>query len=146
MGSIRLRPRRCRPPRPFTPLGGALRKLIGSSPGSVVDCQPVRSGHDQLTGRMANLFAPCQPPRTGPGGDVVDKAEQIVAGLGGAQNIEEVEGCITRLRTEVRDASLVDQAALKAAGAHGVLVSGTVVQVVVGPEADSLADDVNDLL
>ncbi|GHE09837.1 PTS sugar transporter [Klenkia taihuensis] len=76
----------------------------------------------------------------------MDKAEQIVAGLGGAQNIEEVEGCITRLRTEVRDASLVDQAALKAAGAHGVLVSGTVVQVVVGPEADSLADDVNDLL
>jgi PTS system N-acetylglucosamine-specific IIB component len=76
----------------------------------------------------------------------VNKAEQIVAGLGGAQNIEDVEGCITRLRTEVRDASLVDQAALKAAGAHGVLVSASVVQVVVGPEADSLADDVNDLL
>ncbi|SDG88874.1 PTS system, N-acetylglucosamine-specific IIB component [Klenkia brasiliensis] len=76
----------------------------------------------------------------------MDKAQQIVAGLGGAQNIEDVEGCITRLRTEVRDASLVDQAVLKAAGAHGVLVSGTVVQVVVGPEADSLADDVNDLL
>ncbi|MCO7221443.1 glucose PTS transporter subunit EIIB [Klenkia sp. PcliD-1-E] len=74
------------------------------------------------------------------------KAEQIVAGLGGAQNIEDVEGCITRLRTEVRDASLVDQAALKAAGAHGVVVSGSVVQVVVGPEADALADDVNDLL
>lgn len=74
------------------------------------------------------------------------KAEQIVAGLGGAGNITDVEGCITRLRTEVRDASLVDQAVLKAAGAHGVLVAGTVVQVVVGPEADSLADDVNDLL
>ena len=29
------------------------------------------------------------------------KAEQIVAGLGGAANIDEVEGCITRLRTEV---------------------------------------------
>ncbi|SDP22389.1 PTS system, N-acetylglucosamine-specific IIB component [Klenkia soli] len=76
----------------------------------------------------------------------MSKAEQIVAGLGGAQNIEEVEGCITRLRTEVRDPSLVDQVALKAAGAHGVLVAGSVVQVVVGPEADSLADDVNDLL
>ncbi len=75
-----------------------------------------------------------------------DKAEQIVAGLGGAGNIEDVEGCITRLRTEVRDPGLVDQAALKKAGAHGVVVAGKVVQVVVGPEADSLADDVNDLL
>jgi phosphotransferase system IIA component len=29
------------------------------------------------------------------------KAADIVAGLGGADNISEVEGCITRLRTEV---------------------------------------------
>lgn len=42
------------------------------------------------------------------------KAEKIVAGLGGLDNIEEVEGCITRLRTEVKDASLVDEKALKA--------------------------------
>jgi N-acetylglucosamine PTS system EIIB component len=76
----------------------------------------------------------------------VGKAEDIVAGLGGAANIEDVEGCITRLRTEVKDAALVDEAALKKAGAHGVLVAGRVVQVVVGPEADMLADDVNDLL
>ncbi|RJK96359.1 glucose PTS transporter subunit EIIB [Vallicoccus soli] len=74
------------------------------------------------------------------------KAEQIVAGLGGADNIAEVEGCITRLRTEVNDPSKVDQAALKAAGAHGVMAQGTMVQVVVGPEADSLAEDIQDLL
>jgi PTS system N-acetylglucosamine-specific IIB component len=76
----------------------------------------------------------------------MSKASDIVAGLGGADNIVEVEGCITRLRTEVKDPGKVDQAALKAVGAHGVLVSGTAVQVVVGPEADSLADDVQDLL
>lgn len=73
-------------------------------------------------------------------------AEEIVSGLGGAGNIVEVEGCITRLWTEVRDPSLVDERALRASGAHGVLMAGTVVQVVVGPEADSLADDVQDLL
>jgi N-acetylglucosamine PTS system EIIB component len=76
----------------------------------------------------------------------MSKASDIVAGLGGADNIVEVEGCITRLRTEVKDPGKVDQAALKRTGAHGVLVSGTAVQVVVGPEADSLADDVQDLL
>jgi PTS system N-acetylglucosamine-specific IIB component len=73
-------------------------------------------------------------------------ADAIVKGLGGAGNIVEVEGCITRLRTEVRDPSLVDEAALRADGAHGVIIIGTVVQVVVGPEADMLADDVQDLL
>ena len=76
----------------------------------------------------------------------MSKASDIVAGLGGAENIVEVEGCITRLRTEVSDPSKVDQAALKRVGAHGVLVAGKIVQVVVGPEADSLADDVSDLL
>lgn len=74
------------------------------------------------------------------------KAEKILAGLGGAGNVVEIEACITRLRTEVEDASLVDEAALKAAGAHGVISAGTVVQVVVGPEADTLADDIEDLM
>ena len=74
------------------------------------------------------------------------KAEKIVAGLGGIDNIEEVEGCITRLRTEVSDPTKVDEAALKRLGAHGVIMAGTIVQIVVGPEADSLADDVQDLL
>lgn len=74
------------------------------------------------------------------------KAEQILAGLGGAENIVDLEACITRLRTEVKDPAKVDQAALKAAGAHGVVASGQVVQVIVGPEADNLADDIEDLM
>jgi PTS system N-acetylglucosamine-specific IIB component len=78
--------------------------------------------------------------------DMATKAEQIVAALGGAGNIEDLEPCATRLRTEVTDESLVDEAALKAAGAHGVMRSGRVVQVVVGPEADTLASDIEDLM
>jgi PTS system N-acetylglucosamine-specific IIB component len=76
---------------------------------------------------------------------MASKAEQIVAALGGSDNIVEIEPCITRLRTEVHDASLVDEAALKAAGAHGVLKAGNVIQVVVGPEADTIASDIEDL-
>jgi PTS system N-acetylglucosamine-specific IIB component len=72
-------------------------------------------------------------------------AEQIVAGLGGRANIVEIEPCITRLRTEVEDPSLVDQDALKAAGAYGVVMSGNVVQVVVGPVADTLASDIEEM-
>jgi len=76
----------------------------------------------------------------------MSKASDIVAGLGGAENIVEVEGCITRLRTEVSDPGKVDEAALKRLGAHGALAAGRVVQILVGPEADSLADDGQDLL
>jgi N-acetylglucosamine PTS system EIIB component len=77
---------------------------------------------------------------------MTSKAERIVAGLGGANNIVEIEPCITRLRTEVSDSKLVNEDALKAAGAHGVLKAGNIVQVIVGPEADTLASDIEDLL
>ena len=73
-------------------------------------------------------------------------AVAIIKGLGGAENIVEIEACITRLRTEVKDGAKVNESALKAAGAHGVLKAGTVVQVIVGPEADTLAEDIEDIL
>ena len=74
------------------------------------------------------------------------KAEDILAALGGADNIVEIEPCATRLRTEVKDPGPVDEAALKAAGAYGVLKAGTNVQVVVGTEADNIASDIEDLM
>lgn len=73
-------------------------------------------------------------------------AEQIIAGLGGTDNVVELEPCITRLRAEVADASLINERLLRAAGAHGVMRSGNIVQVIVGPEADTLASDIEDLM
>jgi PTS system N-acetylglucosamine-specific IIB component len=75
----------------------------------------------------------------------MSKAEDILAALGGSDNIVDIEPCITRLRTEVNDASKVDDAALKKAGAHGVMRAGSVIQVIVGPEADNLAEEIEDL-
>jgi N-acetylglucosamine PTS system EIIB component len=75
-----------------------------------------------------------------------DKAQKIIDALGGAGNIVEIEPCITRLRCELEDGSVVDEKALKALGAHGVMRSGNIVQVVVGPEADTIASDIEDLL
>lgn len=72
-------------------------------------------------------------------------AEQIVNGLGGRENITDLEPCITRLRVEVVDQEKVDEDALRAAGAFGVVRSGRVVQVVVGPTADDLAADISRL-
>ncbi|WP_434379691.1 glucose PTS transporter subunit EIIB [Melittangium boletus] len=86
------------------------------------------------------------PSRTGEGARMASKAEKIVAGLGGIENIEEVEGCITRLRVEVVDPSRVDDVALKAAGAHGVVKMGTAIQVVIGTDADPIAADIEDMM
>ncbi|QKW06748.1 PTS transporter subunit EIIB [Streptomyces sp. NA04227] len=74
------------------------------------------------------------------------KAEKIVAGLGGLDNIVEVEGCVTRVRAEVEHRENVDDAALKAAGAHGVVVMGDAVQIVVGSDADRVAADIEDMM
>ncbi|MFE7135445.1 glucose PTS transporter subunit EIIB [Streptomyces sp. NPDC057638] len=77
---------------------------------------------------------------------MASKAEKIVAGLGGIENIVEIEGCITRLRTEVEDSDKVNEAALKAAGAHGVVRMGTAVQVVIGTDADPIAAEIEDMM
>lgn len=76
----------------------------------------------------------------------MSQAEQIIAGLGGSSNIVEIEACITRLRTALADSALVDERALQDAGAHGILRAGSVVQVVVGPDADTIASAIEDLL
>jgi PTS system N-acetylglucosamine-specific IIB component len=75
-----------------------------------------------------------------------NRAEAIMAGLGGPANIIELEACITRLRTRVQDGALVDEAALKSAGAVGVMRQGRTVQVVVGLDADLVATRIHDLL
>ena len=75
----------------------------------------------------------------------MSQAQDILAGLGGNENIDSIEPCITRLRVEVIDPTLIDEKALKQAGAFGVVQVGQTVQVVVGPIADNLADEINEL-
>jgi N-acetylglucosamine PTS system EIIB component len=75
----------------------------------------------------------------------MSKAGDILHALGGATNVADLEPCITRLRVQLSDPALVDEAALEAAGAFGVVRSGRIVQVVVGPEADSLAAEIDAL-
>ena len=75
-----------------------------------------------------------------------DQAAAILAALGGVDNIDEIEPCTTRLRSLVRDTGRVDAAGLRAAGAFGVMISGRVVQVVVGPHVDLIATDLEELM
>lgn len=73
------------------------------------------------------------------------QARKILKALGGADNIIDLEPCITRLRVEVKDGGDVDEEALRSAGAHAVMRAGNVIQVVVGPEADDIADEIEEM-
>ncbi|GAB6137828.1 glucose-specific PTS transporter subunit IIBC [Halanaerobaculum tunisiense] len=75
------------------------------------------------------------------------KPAQILAALGGAENIEDIDACITRLRLEVVDDTKIDEARLKDLGASGVMKpGGGSVQVIFGPKSDALKDKIKKLL
>ncbi|MGJ1429479.1 glucose PTS transporter subunit EIIB [Clavibacter sepedonicus] len=67
-------------------------------------------------------------------------AERLIQAFGGRDNLVLVDACITRLRVEVADRTLVDHARLKELGAAGVIEVGDNVQAVFGPRAESLKD------
>jgi PTS system N-acetylglucosamine-specific IIC component len=67
--------------------------------------------------------------------------DDFVSALGGPGNLRSVDACTTRLRLEVVDQQMVDEAALRRLGAHGLVrPSATALQVVLGPVADQVAE------
>lgn len=75
-----------------------------------------------------------------------EKAEAIIAGLGGRGNILTIDNCFSRLRVEVRDISAINEAALKETGAAGIVKKGTNVQVVYGLGINKIRTIVDDAL
>ena len=73
-------------------------------------------------------------------------SEQIVAGLGGCNNISDVDCCATRLRITVFDAGKVQEATLKATGASGVIQKGNGIQVIYGPQVTVIKSNLEDYL
>lgn len=73
-------------------------------------------------------------------------AGRVLEALGGRDNVESVEGCITRLRLFVKDPNVVDDARLKDLGATGVIKRGKIVQVVMGTQSDRIAERIKRLM
>lgn len=73
--------------------------------------------------------------------------ELILRALGGKENIESLDNCITRLRLVVKDMGLIDQQALKAAGALSVvMLDAHSVQVIIGPQVQSVKTGIEALI
>jgi len=71
----------------------------------------------------------------------------IIALLGGEENIEDVDACMTRLRVTVKDMSLVsEESEWKKNGAMGLILKDRGVQAIYGPKADVLKSDIQDVI
>lgn len=83
------------------------------------------------------------------GGKVLEfkKPREILKAIGDCENIKSIDACITRLRLELYDSSLVDKEKLKTLGALGVIDSGeNSVQIVFGIEAEVLKAEIKAII
>ena len=79
--------------------------------------------------------------------NVVDETSAlIVLGLGGLQNISDVDCCATRLRCTVHDPKLVNQEFLKQSGSAGIINKGQGVQVIYGPRVSVIKSNLEDFM
>nr|WP_294571258.1 PTS transporter subunit EIIC [uncultured Romboutsia sp.] len=78
--------------------------------------------------------------------EIVQKAPEVLAALGGEENAISIDACITRLRVEVKDKSKVDKEKLKALGAVGVVEVGNGIQAIFGAKADAYRHEINRIL
>lgn len=65
----------------------------------------------------------------------------ILEGVGGVENLVDIDACATRLRLTVRNSELIDEKKLKSTGAHGVINKGVGVQVIYGPQVSTIKSD-----
>lgn len=67
----------------------------------------------------------------------------IVKGLGGKDNISDIDCCATRLRVTVKDSSKVLEKDLKSTGAAGIMKKGNGVQVIYGPRVNIIKSNLD---
>lgn len=100
-------------------------------------------------GRLGNYQEEEEEEASSKGGNGTgnEKAEKIIALLGGRENIELVDACMTRLRVTVKDvAKVAELDAWKKEGAMGLVKKDNGIQAIYGPKADVLKSDINDIL
>lgn len=74
-------------------------------------------------------------------------ASIILEGLGGKDNVASLDNCITRLRLEIKDNTLVNEKKIKSAGITGVIrPSKNAIQVIVGTKVQFVADEMKKML
>lgn len=69
------------------------------------------------------------------------KSELILEGVGGVDNLVDIDACATRLRLTVVDESLVNEELLKESGSKGLIKKGKGIQIIYGPQVTVIKSD-----
>ena len=96
--------------------------------------------------RRSDVDAKKQGNAKGQATEEYEMSAAICRGLGGKKNISDVDCCATRLRCTVKKSELVNDAALKATGASGVVHKGNGVQIIYGPRVTVIKSELEDYL
>lgn len=79
--------------------------------------------------------------------DFLEVAKAYLEALGGKENIDDLDSCITRLRLNLKDTSIVDEPRLKKLGASGVIkINKNSMQVVVGTKVELICNKMKELI
>lgn len=89
-----------------------------------------KQGNNQRTAKSSGSGGANRPADSA--GD--ERSAAILSGLGGRENISDLDCCATRLRCTIYDPSLVNDEMLKSTGASGVIRKGQGVQIIYGPK------------
>ena len=73
-------------------------------------------------------------------------SELILRGLGGKDNISDIDCCATRLRVTVNTPDLINDALLKSSGASGVIRKGNGIQIIYGPQVSVIKSNLEDFI
>ncbi|QUG76671.1 PTS N-acetyl glucosamine transporter subunit IIABC [Erwinia sp. E602] len=94
---------------------------------------------------QTDIVAPEANSNTEEGLDQLSR--QYIVAVGGSDNLNVIDACITRLRLSVKDSARVDDAACKRLGASGIVkLNKQTIQVIVGAKAESLAEGMKKLI
>lgn len=134
----------------FLLFGFMIRKFNFLTPGRELDGSEVklytRADYDKSRARRRDPEAvpPTEPALSDADVGLESTSSIILRGLGGRENIENIDACATRLRVTVKNSGLVTDALLKKSGAAGVIRRGDGIQVVYGPQVSVIKSELEE--
>lgn len=131
--------------------GFMIRKFNFATPGREPDGSEVklytRADYDDRNKRRRagdETVPPSEPALSDADVGLESTSSLILRGLGGRENIENIDACATRLRVTVKNPGLVTDALLKKSGAAGVIRRGDGIQVVYGPQVSVIKSELEE--
>lgn len=123
-----------------------IKKLNLHTPGreeeTAEDAELLADGGTTVATAQADALAASAPASSDTDQAILD----LIEGLGGKDNIEELENCFTRLRVAVKDGSVINEDLINRVPNSGINRNGTDIQIIYGMQVAAMRDKVENAL